>query len=394
MKKIIIIIIFMFLFLNVNISALSEPKVKMTAGGYAHTVALYEDGTVWCWGNDLDGYSINSETPVQMENLEDIIYVAAGDFTSAAIKSDGTLWMWGAGWTWGFDGILNSYGSYKYYSDSPYLTDIIDVSMGCYFTAIVKSDGTVWILGPNSEDDRENQKIPKKVEGLPKIKKVAASWYHAAFLDIDGNVWFLEETWNMPRIPQMVEGLSNITKISGGGWHFIALKENGTVYNFGENVTHNENLTPKKVDGLSDIVDIAASAFGSVAVKSDGTVWSWGELEHGIGDGKNLKSEKPVKVLNIENAVGISCGNWYVTVTKSDGSLMAWGSNYMGQLGNGNKINKAIPVHVCLSPEDCEINSEEDYNKTINPNTKDIELIFLSLLILFAFKFYRRAWHP
>jgi len=375
-------------------SYLPEPgselaSVKMTAGGYAHTIALSGDGTVWGWGDDLgecylgndyDG-RISSKTPVQIPGLSDIVYIAAGDYTSAAIKSDNTLWMWGAGWTWGFDGTLNSYGGYALSLDKPYMTDVVNVSMGSYFTAALKSDGTVWIWGPNSSDDRENQKIPKKVDGIPKIKKIAATWNHAAFLDVDGNVWFLEYCFNMPRTPKMVEGLSDITSITGGGWHFVALKDDGTVFTLNTMTVEGfdiNNPKPEKVDGLSDIVDIAAGGFHSAAVKKDGTVWSWGSLEYGLGDGVHYTSETPVKVANITNAVGISSGNWHVTVTDSDGSLWSWGSNYTGQLGDGTTFDRSTPVRL--------------YSYGDNPDTGDPGLLlfilfaFLSILVLFAIR--------
>lgn len=319
----------------------SASQVKMTAGGYAHTIALCEDGTVWGWGNDFYG-CICSGTPMQIKGLSDIVYVAAGNFASAAIKSDGTLWMWGAGWT----SDVVTY-SYSLSLNEPYMTDVTDVSIGDNFTAALKSDGTVWIWGSNGSDSMEEQKIPKKVEGLPEIKKIATSWSHAAFMDVNGNVWFLETQYIMPWVPKMVKGLSEITSITGGGHHFVALKSDGAVCTFA--AADNSN----QIDGLLDIVDIAAGAFHSVAVKKDGTVWSWGELEHGLGDGINEKSETPVKVATITNATGVASGNWHVIVTASD-ALWAWGNNYMGQLGYGIKpddpydtsTNRKTPVQV------------------------------------------------
>ncbi|MDD4474433.1 MAG: hypothetical protein PHV95_01405 [Eubacteriales bacterium] len=340
-------------------------KAKMAAGGYAHTVALREDGTVWGWGTDFYG-CINSSYPVQIEGLSDIVYIDAGNFASAAIKSDGTLWMWGVSWT-----TTGPVSSYSLSLNEPLMTDVIDVSVGDYFTVALKSDGTVWIWGVNGVDNVEEQKVPKKVEGLPKIKKIATSWYHAAFLDEEGNVWFLEEQYIMPRIPKKVEGLSDITKIAGGGHHFIALKSDGTVCSFSE--SDNPGYINYQVGGLSDIIDIAAGAFHSVAVKKDGTVWSWGFFEHGLGDGVNYNSKTPVKVVLPANATGVASGNWHVIITTPDG-LWAWGSNYTGQLGYGLKptdpyntsSNRSTPVKVS-------INSIIDDNSASNESSYPIE---------------------
>jgi alpha-tubulin suppressor-like RCC1 family protein len=308
----------------------SKPTVKMTACGYAHSLALYEDGTVWGWGNDFQG-SINSGKPEQILGLSDIIYIAAGENASAAIKSDGTLWMCGSGYT--SKGVMYSYNLSL---DEPYLTDVKDVSIGSSFTVALKNDGTVWIWGSDNTDNVEEQKKPKKVEGLPEIKQIAASWEHAAFLDMDGNVWLIETVYILPWAPQKLTGLSDVTSITGGGHHFVILKSDGTVCTYTTEDGYNQPAKLSDVAELTDVVDIAAGAFHSVAVKKDGTVWSWGYFEEGLGDGKNIKSNTPVQVAEITNATGVASGNWHVLVTTTDG-LYAWGSNYMGQLGYGVK---------------------------------------------------------
>ena len=320
-------------------------QAKMAAGGYAHTITLREDGTVWGWGYDFYG-CINSGKPVQIKGLSDIVYVAAGNYASAAIKSDGTLFMWGAGWT-----ATGSMNRYLLNLEVPLMNDVIDVSIGNYFTAVLKNDGSVWIFGVNGTDNAEQQKVPKKVEGLPKIKQIATSWYHAAFLDEDGNVWFLEEQYITPRVPKKIDALSNITKIVGGGHHFVALKGDGNVCTFSE--SDNPDYVNPKIEGLSDIVDVTAGAVHSIAVKNDGTVWSWGFFEHGLGDRKSFESKTPVQVVLPVKATGVASGNWHAIITTPDG-LWSWGNNYMGQLGYGyipddkNNIdfNRSKPVQV------------------------------------------------
>lgn len=326
----------------------TELKVKMAACGFEHSVALCDDGTVWGWGKEFYE-SKNSSKPVQIPGLSDITYVAAGDRVSAAIKSDGTLWMWGLGWT-SSEGVM--YG-YPLTLSDPYMTDVKEISFGAYFTAVLKNDGTVWLWGEDNSDDWEAQKIPKKVEGLPKIKKIAASWYHVAFLDEDGHVWYIEQEYMLPWKPKLLTEVTNVTSIAGGGHHFVILKDDGTVYTFSAlfDITHFETFSD--VAELTDVVDIAGGGFYSVAVKKDGTVWSWGYSEYGLGDGVNTNSELPVQVANITDATGIASGNIHVLVTTPDG-LYAWGDNSKGQLGYGVKpadpndtsTNRSTPVRI------------------------------------------------
>ena len=76
---------------------LTEP---MIVTGTLHTIALRSDGTVWTWGNNRhgqlgDGTTIDRYTPVQVQNLSNVIAVTAGAHHTAALRSDGTVWVWG-----------------------------------------------------------------------------------------------------------------------------------------------------------------------------------------------------------------------------------------------------------------------------------------------------------
>ena len=71
-----------------NIDDLSNNIVKVAAGGY-HTVALKNDGTVACWGNNNSG---QCNTPA---NLGPVTAIAAGYYHTVALKNDGTVACWG-----------------------------------------------------------------------------------------------------------------------------------------------------------------------------------------------------------------------------------------------------------------------------------------------------------
>ena len=75
---------------------------SINAGQY-HTIAVKTNGTLWAWGKNAigelgDGTIVNKSSPIQIGALTDWSSVIdAGRRQNVAIKTDGTLWAWGEG---------------------------------------------------------------------------------------------------------------------------------------------------------------------------------------------------------------------------------------------------------------------------------------------------------
>jgi hypothetical protein len=71
---------------------------KVSAGG-AHTCAIKQDGSLWCWGYNLDGQvgdGTNSDKVIPVKIMSSgVSSVALGGYHTCAIKQDGSLWCWG-----------------------------------------------------------------------------------------------------------------------------------------------------------------------------------------------------------------------------------------------------------------------------------------------------------
>ncbi|AEC02601.1 fimbrillin family protein [Parasphaerochaeta coccoides] len=144
--------------------------VKAVSAGYNHTLILKKDGTLWATGYNYygqlgDGTSgtvNNKSTPVQvwastdgLVKMTDVAAVSAGYAHTLILKKDGTLWATGYN-LHGQLGLGNSgAGTNRNIpervkaSPDDFMTDVADVFAGYYHTMIVKKDVTLWVTGDN-----------------------------------------------------------------------------------------------------------------------------------------------------------------------------------------------------------------------------------------------------
>eukprot|EP01004_Peranema_trichophorum_P006880 NODE_567_length_2587_cov_49.829545_g486_i0.p1 GENE.NODE_567_length_2587_cov_49.829545_g486_i0~~NODE_567_length_2587_cov_49.829545_g486_i0.p1 ORF type:complete len:806 (-),score=198.91 NODE_567_length_2587_cov_49.829545_g486_i0:116-2533(-) len=173
-------------------------------------------------------------------------------------------------------------------------------------------------------------------------------------------------------VPEL-EG-KEIIKLASGLDHFVAVTAdqigNHEVWSWGGNSkgqlgngTLKDSTKPCKIKELEGkfIERIVCGYRYTVAVvqtkKGDQEMYSWGGNEYGqlgIGTaGTNDRITKPTRVtgfgaLKVE---GLVCGAYFVLVICNTGKgdpheVFAFGANDRGQLGIGNTINQASPVHV------------------------------------------------
>ncbi|RCX07641.1 alpha-tubulin suppressor-like RCC1 family protein, partial [Anaerobacterium chartisolvens] len=94
-------------------------------------------------------------------------------------------------------------------------------------------------------------------------------------------------------------------------------------------------------------VKVAASDYYSLALKDDGTVWACGYNYYGqLGDGTKVDRRVPVQVTGLSGVTAIAGGTWHSIALKDDGTVWTWGYNYYGQLGDGTTTNRTTPVQV------------------------------------------------
>jgi hypothetical protein len=100
-----------------------------------------------------------------------------------------------------------------------------------------------------------------------------------------------------------------------------------------------------------NIIDVNAGSSYSTVLGSNGEVMTWGYNFNGqLADGTKVDKKLPVKAKNITNTgnltnvskIDVSDGHTIALLT--DGSLVGWGRNLQGQIGDGTKTERSLPV--------------------------------------------------
>ena len=243
--------------------------------------------------------------------------VACGGYATAAIKTDGSLWVWG-GNSNGQLGINNTTSKSTPVTTFSGGNNWKQVACGRFHTAAVKTDGTLWCWGRNNEgqlgDNTTTQRnIPVTTfAGGNTWKSVTCGEYHTAAIKTDGSLW----TWGENNFGQL-----------------------------GDNTTTQRNIPVTTFAGGNNWKSVAGGYNVTAAIKTDGSLWTWGRNSYGaLGTNDTNNRTTPVTTFTGgTNWKSVDCGQASVAI-KTDGSLWTWGRNNSGQLGNNTNTDRSTPV--------------------------------------------------
>lgn len=319
-----------------NLVYYSSPKLvgnlanwSVIAGGQDHFTSIKTDGTLWSWGRNHRGQlGINStadrSSPIQVGALTNWLKIESNDH-NLAITNDGYLWAWGDN-SAGKLGLGNT--DYTTSRSSPVqvgaLSTWSSISVGAYHSLAIKTDGTLWSWGENSQgqlghNNTTLRSSPVQVGSLTTWSKIAGGSQHSLAIKTDGTLW----VWGYSIVGQLGIGISGVGAARS---------------------------SPVQVGALTNWLTVAAgNYYNSLAIKTDGTLWAWGFNNNGqLGDGTTDTKDSPVQIGALTTWSDVKGGRDVGKAIKTDGSLWMWGKNDLGQLGLGNLTSYSSPKQVGL----------------------------------------------
>jgi alpha-tubulin suppressor-like RCC1 family protein len=299
--------------------------VRQIAGTGDTTAVVLADGTVAAWGANStgeigDGTTTERDLPVIVPGLTGITQIAEGDYV-LALDSSGRVWSWGANYygQLGNGTTSNLNGANPTPVPVPGLTGITQIAAGAHSSFALRSDGTVWAWGDNSDGELGD----------------GTTVNHSS--------------------PEQIRALTGVTKIFAGASTDYAIRADGTVLAWGSNnqgmlgigTATGISTTPVPVPGLTGVTQITSSTYATLALSGqNGAVWGWGPNYHGeLGDGTTTAHYTP-ELTGQSGVAQISAGALETAAISFTGAVYVWGENTYGQLGNGTQDGNSHPSPV------------------------------------------------
>ncbi|MBX3203642.1 MAG: hypothetical protein KF764_01175 [Labilithrix sp.] len=364
----------------------SRPNVFQTALGEQHSCARKPDGTVRCWGDDLQGQTGSGGpadggvvlAPRDVDGVTDATDIASGRNHTCVVRRGGKVACWG----YNLDGQLGNGESANRKStpvDVAGITNAFAVAAGGNFSCALRGSGSVACWGGNGsgqlgKGDQAPSTTPVAVPGLAGIVAIAAGQAHACAVASSGTVSCWGDGANgqlgsgqatSSSKPVTVDNLPDAVMVAAAERSTCALTRSGSVLCWGANelgqlgtgaANANPNPAPIVVTNLSDAASIWTGRNHACAVRKTGAVVCWGAGSRGqLGDGQPRPDgggaqASFVPVSGIQTAIGIGAGGDHSCAPTKNNAIVCWGANDRGQLGNATTTSELSPVSVKSYP--------------------------------------------
>ena len=311
------------------------------SAGFAHTCALRDDGTAWCWGDNFwgelgDGTTTNRSVPAPVGTDTDWRTISAGGGHTCGVRDDSTAWCWGRNdeGQLGDGTTTESHEPVEVPDSSGFGWATVHAAKGVH-TCGTKQNGTLWCWGDNAQGQLGDNTLvdshePVQVGSDGGWATVSGGLYHTCALQEDAGMsnWELF-CWGYNAFGQLGDGTATNRRVptltwfdahdwslllSAGNYHTCAVKASGSAYCWGRNAegqlgdgTTTPRSAPTPVSGGGQWSDVAGGGVHSCGVKTDSSLWCWGGNQWGsLGDATFDDSLVPVQTSGTSNMLRVS----------------------------------------------------------------------------------------
>lgn len=372
-------------------------QISRIACGFDFTAAISVTGKLYTWGTNTNNYLgidssyLNSPfvtTPMLVRTLsqKEIIQVVCGSKHMMCLTSEGLVYSWGSGENGVLGhGSMSSYDKPEVIKELKMSYEIVFIAAGMFSSAAISSTGQLFtwgrgkygVLGIGSE---ESVCIPTLVSN-DKIKNeqifyVSLGLYHTLALSIDKKAfaWGYSEKGRLGcvdkidcdqkkriTVPKEITALNgkNLCQIYAGHYHSFAIAaDTRKLYGWGENVDSILGLVDKKENTKSD--DLYDKGFKNQLLYYPEELPANRNLLQISGHGQDMyetyfnfsKNDIQMDLANKTKIKKIACGSTHSLGLTVDGNVFSWGFGENGQLGLKNTIKIAQqPMRVSFNSD-------------------------------------------
>jgi len=360
----------------------AAPAVTAVAAGSGHSLFIRSDGSLWGMGANFDG-ELGLGSNVITTNQPTLIVsngvggVAAG-LAHTLFRMGTSLWVMGGN----DDGQLGDGSTTYHYVPEKIFTgsggtsiSLIGTGSGAVHSLFATSGligGSTALRGMGNNPNGElgdgtytNHLMPETIQ-TGGMLSAAMGQEHSLFVKSDGSLWamgddeedqlgvFFGFQQNTNRPVEVVS--NNVTTVAAGYFHSLFIKSDGSLWAAGLNDSGQlgDNSTgeaPFPVEIVTNgVTTIAAGAEHSVFIRSDRCLWGMGDNTYGqLGGGFAVGYHVPTPIAS--NVVAVAAGDYYTLFVKTDGSLWGMGKDNFGQLGDGGSSNRLTTFEILAGPQ-------------------------------------------
>lgn len=318
----------------------AESDWSVLAGSERHMLALKTDGTLWAWGANGSGQlgdntKVDRAVPIQIGVEDDWIDISAGPAHSIAMKADGSVWAWGAtGYFSPHQRVPHRIGADRIWRQAVAGSDY---SLG------VDGNGALFAWG---FPDLTNLPVAYTPTEISPTNRTDSSWtnsgwtnglaaYRGKIVALDPanglRIWgdaFGDYPGDDRTNPVVIPPDLDQTR----AWWDPERYEPGWIERDGPWLAVSGNSGTAK-EGNAASGNLLPEGFAA-AVRADGTLWTWGANTNGqLGDGTRIPKDLPLRIGTANNWSSVEAGGSHILASRRDGSLWGWGANTNGELG-------------------------------------------------------------